>query len=138
VGGFAALFCDWLTDLFEIEFQPVILSTNILVEQLNNKELDFSGNIMPTREREAIYSMTDIISERQFILIQPAGTPSVNEIKTERPVRYAVVANTPMEAAVVAVSEPGTYEIVLVTNYMQAYQLMLEDKADAFIAANIN
>ncbi|MDR0315997.1 MAG: hypothetical protein LBH97_03755, partial [Treponema sp.] len=45
VGGYAAFFCEWLTGLFGIRFQPEIYAWNDLLEKLNAGDLDFAGNI---------------------------------------------------------------------------------------------
>jgi len=48
VGGYAAFFCEWLTGLFDIKFQPLVLESTVLLEKFNTGQIDFSGNIMPS------------------------------------------------------------------------------------------
>ena len=137
VGGYAALFCEWLTGLFDIPFKLDIFSSHDLIEKLNSGDIDFSGNIMPTPERERMYYMTDTIAERQFITIRLANTLPLDQILHERPLRYAFMANTPVEAAVASVTESGTYEPVRVNNFSEAYQILVNGEADALISTSV-
>ena len=136
-GGYAALFCEWLTRLFGIHFRLKILPTNELLDKLNRGEVDFSGNMMPSEERRKVYFMTDAIAERQFVAIRLAGSRELDQILLERPLRYVFLKNIPAEAAVAAVTEKGTYEPVWVDDYIQAYQKLKNLEADAYITTNI-
>ena len=136
-GGYAALFCEWLTGLFGIPFQLEILPTNELLDKLNKGQVDFSGNMMPSEERRRIYQMTDAIAERQFVAIRLEGSRELDQILHERPLRYVFLTNIPAEAAVAAVAESGTYEPVWAENYLQAYLKLKNGEADAYITTNI-
>jgi len=137
IGGYTALFCDWLTALFGIQFKPGIYTSNEIYEKLNNGEIDFSGNIMPTEERRKIYFLTDTIAERLFVTIRLAGSRSLDEISRERRLRFVFIANTPMESNVAKVTEPGSYEPQWVRDYPAAYRALVNGDADAFITASI-
>jgi len=137
-GGYAALFCDWLTGFFGIPFKLEIFHPNELLIKLGAGEVDFSGNIMPTPERSKLYFMTETIAERQFIRIRLAGGRSFDQISKERMLRYAFIYNSPTEATISSVTEPGTYEPVWVNNFVDAYNVLENGTADAFIAASIS
>jgi len=137
-GGYAALVCDWLTELFDIPFRIEIYPMNVLLERLDSHEIDFSGVVMTTDEHLERYYMSDIIAERQFVTLRIAGGRDLSQIASERPLRYAFVANTPSEPAVAAVSEPGSYEPVWVNNAMAAYPVLINGDADAFIMSGNN
>jgi len=145
IGGYAALLCEWLSELFGIKFNVEIFPTNILYEELDNCKIDFSGLLAPTPERLLRYYMTDIIAERQFMIyrLEPpsgasrAGSRSLNEISQERPIKYAFTLNAPAEATVASVTMPGTYEPVWVENFDEAYRVLEDGYADAYIAASI-
>jgi hypothetical protein len=47
VGGFTALFCEYLTKFFGISFQPQILPFNRLLEEFNSQIIDFTGSLTP-------------------------------------------------------------------------------------------
>jgi CheY-like chemotaxis protein len=133
VGGYSALFCEWLTGIFGIRFQPEILVWSNLVEKLNAGELDFAGNLTPTEERQKIYYMTDPIAERQYKTIQLAGSPPLNRIAMARPLRYVFIEGAAIAATVATVAEEGTYESIFVNNYEEAYSALEGGIADAFI-----
>jgi len=138
IGGYAALFCEWLAELFGIPFEIEIYPMNEVLGRLGDKELDFSGVVMTTEENQKRFFMTDVIAERQFVTLRLVDGKDLNEILMERPIRYAFMQNTPSEAAVAAVTEPGTYEPVWVSNAMEAYQLIKEGEADALIMSSNN
>ncbi|MCL2628435.1 MAG: ATP-binding protein [Oscillospiraceae bacterium] len=137
-GGYAALFCEWLTQLFDIPFEIEIFPMNVLLEKLAAHELDFSGVVMTTPENLDRFYMTEIIAERQFVTLRLAGSRELSQIAAERPIKYIFVANTPSEPSVAAVTQPGTYEPVFVSNAMEAYQVLKNGEADAFIMSNNN
>jgi diguanylate cyclase (GGDEF)-like protein len=64
VGGYAALVCSWLTELFGIPFMPAIYEWDNLIEGLESHKIDFSGDIAPTEERRKTWFMTDDIAKR--------------------------------------------------------------------------
>jgi len=137
IGGYITLLCEWLTSLFDISFKPQICLSNELTPKLDSGEIDFSGNMMSTPEREKIYYMTDTIAERQFIQVKLSGSPDTSKILAERPIRYAFAADTPVETAIASVTEKSTYEPVPAYNFDQAYQILVNGEADAYIATSV-
>jgi len=135
IGGYSVLFCEWLTELFDIPFKVETYPMNELLEKLDAYEVDFSGVMMVTETHLERYYMTDIIAERQFVTLSLTDT-NLREIK--RPIKYAFVINTPSEPAVAAVTEPGTYEPVWVNNAMGGYEAVRDGEADAFIMSKNN
>jgi signal transduction histidine kinase/DNA-binding response OmpR family regulator/ABC-type amino acid transport substrate-binding protein/HPt (histidine-containing phosphotransfer) domain-containing protein len=136
VGGYAALFCEWLTELFDIRFQPEIYAWGDLVRKLNAGELDFAGNITPTEERRNIYHMTDPIADRQYKTIQLTGSPALDRIASTRPLRYVFIEGAAIAETVASVTESDTYEALFVRNYEEAYRMLESENGDAFIGDN--
>ena len=134
-GGFSRLFCDWLTELFGIKFELVIMDGVTHLERLHSGDIDFSGNIMPTPERLDTLIMTDTIVERQFIMIRLEGK-SITDIPPGTLRRYAFFPGTPGEDAVASVTDPGSYRSVWVNNFNDAYNALVNDDADAFIVTS--
>ena len=64
IGGFAALFSEWLSQLFGIQFVPALYPLSELVECLENGVVDFTGEITYSLEHSETYFMTDAIAER--------------------------------------------------------------------------
>jgi signal transduction histidine kinase/CheY-like chemotaxis protein/ABC-type amino acid transport substrate-binding protein/HPt (histidine-containing phosphotransfer) domain-containing protein len=133
VGGYADLFCEWLTELFGIRFQPEIHAWGDLVRKLNDGEIDFAGNITPTEERRKLYRMTDPIADRQYKTIQLVGSPALDRIALTRPLRYVFIEGAAIAATVASVTESESYESLFVRNYEEAYRALENEEADAFI-----
>jgi len=137
IGGYAALICNWLSNLFEINFKPQIFEPSDLLRKLNIGEIHFSGNMTPTKERSKIYYMTDPVAERQIVLVRLEESRPLDDILTERPVKYAFAANTPIGNAAALVMENGTYELVQIAGVNDAYRVLTEGEADVYIATGI-
>jgi len=70
ISGFAALFCRWLSELFEIPFIPYLTEWDMLIEGLENGDIDFTGELTANEERLRKYFMTDDIAQRRIIYIR--------------------------------------------------------------------
>ena len=136
-GGFSALFCGWLTDLFEIPFTPVSCEFADLIPALETGEIDFTGHMVITDERKEDYFMTDPISNRYLQYFRLAGSAPLAEINQSRPLRFAMVENSVTADIVRSTFEPGAYEPVYVKYNEEAYDLLSRGSIDAFIHQNI-
>jgi PAS domain S-box-containing protein len=136
VDGYAALFCQWLSSLFGIMFQPEVYAWNDLLDKLNAGTLDFAGNLIITEERKKMYHMTGAIAERQYKLMRLKGSPALARITQERPLRYAFLESAVHNQNVASVMAPGAYEPVWVKDYTEVYDVLARGDADAFIAEN--
>jgi PAS domain S-box-containing protein len=136
IGGFVALFCDWLTALFGIRFKPDILEWGDILEKLNTGEIDF-GNMMATDERLKTYFMTDPIAGRLLKIMRIENSLPLDRIAITHPLRYVFLENSVTIEIVAAVLLPGTYEIILTRDYDSVYQLIKNGDADAFIEYNV-
>jgi len=135
--GYSAMLCDWLSSIFEMPFNLVIYNSNDLLEKLDSGEIDFSGNIMPNEERINKYFLTDTIAERQFVMIRLEGSRPIEQIKEERRLRYSFAPNTPIKDVVAEVLDSDVYEPILVNDYSEAYQLLINGEADAYITSSV-
>jgi signal transduction histidine kinase/AmiR/NasT family two-component response regulator len=135
IGGFTALFCDWLSGLFGIRFNPAIVSWDDLVDGLFNLEIDFVGNMTATDERRTRYLMTDAIAEHSIMIMRISGAESLSVLGKIRPLRYAFLEGT---TAYDLVSPYLTdyFESIFVGDHETAYQAMKSGAADAFFEDN--
>ncbi|MDR0315946.1 MAG: transporter substrate-binding domain-containing protein [Treponema sp.] len=133
VGGYSALFCEWLGGLFGIEFQPAVYAWNDLIEKLNTGEIDFAGNITPTEERIQMYHMTAPVAERQYKTIQRTGSLPLDRLALTRPLRYVFLEGTAFVDTVASIAGSSTYESVFASNYEAVYRILESGTADAFI-----
>jgi signal transduction histidine kinase len=135
VGGFTALFCDWLSQLFEIPFKPIIYNWGDLVAGLESNEIDFTGEMTATDERRKRYFMTDAIAERSIKIFRLAENDPVSEIIKSRPLRGCFLDGTTTIKEVTSCLR-GRYEIILVDDDSSAYQMLKSKKADAYFEEN--
>ena len=136
IAGFSVLFCEWLSELFGIRFVPEIFTSNEMHAKLEAQEVDFAGSVMPTPERMRRFHMTDTITERQVVLYHLRGQ-ELAPPTADSPVRYAFLASTPFEEMIARVTPHGTYEVINVLNYSEAYNALKSGEADAFIGPHV-
>jgi PAS domain S-box-containing protein len=137
VRGFSALFCEWLTDLFQISFRPTLYTWGDLIAGLERRDISFTGDLMATEERQTVYFMTDAIAQRSLSIFRMAGAPSLPLLASSRPLRFAFLNNSAAFASVAAVAE-WTFEPVFVNDSSAAYEALASGEADAFLSAGIS
>jgi PAS domain S-box-containing protein len=137
IAGYVPLFCEWLTEFFDIRFQPEIYQWNDLLEKLNDRSADFMANLTATEERRKIYFMTDAVAERQLKVMRLRGSPSLDLIAQERLPRYALLRTTNSRNLVASATQPGSYEIVDANDTEDAYRALKSGRADAYIEGDI-
>ena len=137
INGFSPLFCQWLTELFGIEFRPAFFEWGDLLAGLETGEIDFSGELTPTEERRTRYYMTEPITLRSVKSYQIEASETIYEIGKSRPVRYIFLGGTTTIADVTSQLD-SEFEIILVYDYDSAYSLLKSGEGDVFIAeANV-
>ena len=140
MNGFAVLFCDWLSELFDFEFRPAFYEWGDLIAGLESGEIDFSGELTPTDERKnpsdpntKPYYMTDPFAVRLIRSFRIRHNRSLGEISNSQPIRYIFLAGTSNIADVTALLQ-GDYEIILVNDYHSVYEKLKSGEGDAFIS----
>ena len=131
VDGFARLFCERLSELIGIRFEPKVYTWDELKDKLASGEIDFTGELTPNPERLKQYFMTDPIAQRIGKIFVNRNGERLSVIAKERPIRcaflegstlYPLVAaswNLPFEALFVDDAElPGLFEKGLVDAFI--------------------
>jgi PAS domain S-box-containing protein len=136
LGGFGVLLCDWLTDLFGIQFKTESHVLSDVLEKLKTGEISF-GALTATEDRVKTYHMTAPIIHRSIKVMRIKGSPSPAEIVLSRPVRYVFMEGATVIDSVTAVLDPGSYEVIVARNHEIAYHMLESGEADAFIGVNI-
>ena len=132
IGGFAALVCDWLTELFGIPFVLTHTSWNGLLDGLRDHEIDFTSDMAGSAERRLVYFMTDTFTFAPLKYYRLLGSTPLSEIKETRLPRYALLEGT-ITIDVVKNNAIEEFELVLAKEYDHAYELLITDQADAVI-----
>ena len=130
--GFSVLVCDWLSDIFEITFQPVLTEWDSLLTGLESRRYDFSADI-PTRWREdKRFYMTGAIAERGMRLFIGYNTNVSAQQKTDTPLRYGYLEGRNTQEEIVAyIGEKNI--AVPVPNLTAANNMLREGTLDIFI-----
>jgi len=129
--GYAILLCNWLTDLFEIPFVPVIYDWEELLEKLDDGGIHFTNvALMNGRYRDTGY-MTGAIAERTIECFRLAGSAPIHAIIEMRTPRYAFLEGADTYDAVSAYINYD-YEAVFIGSYTEAYEMLRNEEIDAF------
>ena len=133
IAGFAALFCDWMSELFGIPFETAVYEWGDLIAGLESHEIDFAGDLTATEERKnAGFFMTSAIAERSVKHMRIFGSAPFSDIYRERPLRYAFLGGSTTADQVRELSAYD-FEPFYVDDYDVAYQMLKSGRVDAFI-----
>ena len=83
VVGYTADLCRLLSQLFDIKVVPSIYGWTDILEGMENKTIDFSGDFSLTPERKRAYLMSEPIAVRSIALFYREGK-SIEKIENER------------------------------------------------------
>ncbi len=133
IGGYSALFCDWMSQLFGIRFEPQIYAWNDLFAGFEQQTIDFTGELTATPERMQKYFMSDTFTERTIKAFRLEGAERFSDIARNRSLRYAFLQDTTTKDAVLPVSA-YPIEAVQAASEAEAALLLLTGEADAFLA----
>jgi len=136
IGGYSALLCEWLSELFGIKFSAEHFSWYGLLEGLSGGEIDFTCDLTATKERSELYFMTNPISQRSLKLFQLENSPPISEISKTRLPRYILPEKTTIAEDVLFYAG-GTFEPVYIIEYDEAYELLKSGKADALVTESV-
>jgi signal transduction histidine kinase/DNA-binding response OmpR family regulator len=133
ISGYAALFCQWLSELFGIPFVPALYQWGDLLAALADGEADFTGEMTATDERRKTYFMTGAIAERPVKILRIEDSPPLEAIARQRPLRYLFLGGTTTFDAVI-VHLKGEYETILAYDNESIYNMLKSGQADAFFS----
>ena len=133
MGGFSALFCNWMTELFGIPFTPRIYEWDELIAGVKAGTIDFTGELTPTPERKGRFFMTSPIIERSIKAFRLHDSEPLSAIAKVRKPRYAFFQGSTNRDAVMDNLE---YEIdvFLLSNQPDALRMLRAEELDAVVA----
>ena len=129
--GFSKIMCDRLSELFDMPFVPRIFETAALIQGLDTREIQFSGEIkygQPSNNH--LYYTTIPIAERTIKICSQLSKDALNDLSKERVMRYAFLQH----ASVKSVVEPflsNRYTSVIVSDIGAAFELIKQGEVDA-------
>jgi len=131
ISGYAVMFCDWLSEMFGIEFRPVYYQWGDLLRGLKSGEVDFTGELMSTFEGNAGYLMSSPTINRTIRFYQLKDSIPLTDIMRVRLPRYAFLR----EAVVADDIKANTnydFETIFVDSHRDAYRMLKSGQVDAF------
>ena len=133
IRGYSALFCEWLTELFGIQFEVSIYEWDDLLAGLKSGKIDFAGDLTATDERRQNgFIMSGTIANRTLKSYRLDAVEPIDNIRKTRVPRFAFLGDTTTIHEVAAVVR-YEYEIILVHDFNVAYDKLKSGEADAFI-----
>lgn len=130
--GFSVMFCEELSELFGIKFTPQIIEWDDLLKGLEDKSIDFTGELTKNDERIKTYFMTDPIAERSLKYFKLKSTKSIEEIAKTRKVEYAFLEGSTSFGYVNSSAEEE-FNAHYVGDYKEAVDLLNDGTIDAFL-----
>ena len=132
VGGFSALFSEWMTELFGIRFESRIYDWDVLSAGIKDGAIDFTGELTPTPERRKIFHMTSPIIERAIRAFRLCDSEPLHEIAKRRKLRYGFFEGSTNRDAVVGSLEHEP-EIFYLTSQPEALHKLRTNQLDAVV-----
>jgi len=135
--GFSALFTQWLSGFFEIEFKLELHEWLDVLDGLESKEFSFSGDLLLTPERRAEFIMTESIATRHIKGFRIEGSRPLPEIMSEKPAKVGFMTATATINIVTSNMTPGTFEIVEFNYFDDIYPALKNGDIDVFYYSRI-
>ncbi|MDR0720326.1 MAG: transporter substrate-binding domain-containing protein, partial [Treponema sp.] len=133
IGGYSALFCDWISQLFGIKFTPETHDWNELYDGVSDGRIDFTGDLSATPERREKFFMSRAFVQRAIVAFREDGSLSFNDIVKTRPLRFGFLegANT---AELILDSSPYDITPIYRDSLDGVAALIPTGEVDAFLA----
>jgi signal transduction histidine kinase/DNA-binding NarL/FixJ family response regulator len=140
-GGYSKSMCDLLSALFStdsspVRFEPEIEEWTLLYDGLQSKQIDFSGDIIYSQERESAFFMTKPISERSVKYVTRKDARLPKELADSGKVRYAFIDDTILESKLRPRFEADygpALEVRYVEGTADAYDKLMDGAIDVFV-----
>ena len=132
IHGYAVMFCNWLSEMFGIEFRPTFYQWGDLLRGLESGEVDFTGELMYTVEGKPGYLMSDPTINRSIKSYRLRNNIPITEILRERLPRFAFLREAVVADDVDANTEYN-FVTVIVDSHQEAYRMLKSGQVDAFL-----
>ncbi|MDR0649257.1 MAG: transporter substrate-binding domain-containing protein [Synergistaceae bacterium] len=133
IGGYSALFCDWMSQLFGIKFTPETYEWDELYNGVADGQIDFTGELTASPERRKTFFMSRAFVERAIVAFRRKDSLSFEEILQTRPLRFGFLAGS-NTAELILASSPYNITPVYGDSLESTAALIESGEADAFMA----
>jgi PAS domain S-box len=131
--GFTVSFSELLSNLFDIPFDYSVLEWDDLINGLNDKKYDFTGELTPTPERKKQYSMTLPIVERGLTAFSLAGADRIINEDDINGKRIGFLEGTITAQSIMENYPSLNFVSVEVSGTQDAIERLQEGTIDAFV-----
>jgi PAS domain S-box-containing protein len=132
--GFAVMLCEFLSDFFDIPFVPQFHPWDVLIEDLDNKTLDFTSELTPTPERMQRYFMTHPITERTLLIFVYEDLEKIRIEPDLNGLNVGFLEGTITAQSVFDIYPSLNFEIVDIQNTIEAVESLKAGLIDVFVA----
>jgi len=137
INGYAAMFCEWLTEFFGIPFEPALYGWEDLIEGLESGKIDFSGELEDADDYQKTYFMTGAVARRTLKNFRIKGSLPLPVIAAMNPLRIVFLEGSPAYDNIVSSGIYNQFQPIFIKNHIDAYDLLKNRKADVFVEENI-
>ena len=137
LAGFSAKFCGLLTDLFGIKFELKLFDWEILTDGLDNRQIDFTGELTLTPERMNRYFMTHSIAERSLRIFTLAGNKELITEEDINGLKIGTLANTITIDQVRQTYPELAFTIVVVESVNNVPKMLQSGEIDAYVDESV-
>ena len=133
-GGFTMEFCARLSQLFGIPFVPEIFGWNDLIDHIEARSVDFTGELTPTekRQQEKGYLMTIPIAERLLRIFTHVDSDKI-QVEADTEGRTIAFLENTTTAGDIRKIYRVSFKSVEVADYPTAARQIQSGEIDAFI-----
>ncbi|MCL2633499.1 MAG: transporter substrate-binding domain-containing protein [Oscillospiraceae bacterium] len=136
--GFAALFCELLSSLFEVEFIQEFHEFDELQSGLDSYIYDFTGELSPALERGENYYMTTPIAERTLVTLTKKGLTRIEQPSDLNSKRVGFMNSAATDDLIKNMYPDLEYEPVDIYNTDDVAQMLYNEEIDAFVIDSVN
>lgn len=132
IDGFSVMLCEELTSLFGIKFTPVIVGWDDLIDGLEDKSIDFTGELTKNEDRKDTHYMTDPIVERSIKYFKLRSSEAISDIAKNRKLEYVFLEGSNTYDYVKNASEEE-FNAHFVEDFSEVKKLIDDETVDAFL-----
>ncbi|MCL2480589.1 MAG: transporter substrate-binding domain-containing protein [Spirochaetaceae bacterium] len=135
--GFKAMFCDLLSDLFDMPFNQESYSWDELKAGIDNWDIDFTSELTPLQERAQAYFMTHSIAERTLTVFIKDGAVKVDSERDLNGLKIGFYKGTITEQSLHNFYPALRFDAIDIYNAQEAVEKLKTEDIDAFIIDSV-
>ena len=135
--GFTEMFCSLLSELFGIRFVMEIYEWDILKSGIDNKTIDFTGELTPTAERHQYYFMSYAIAQRSLTVFTYEDSLTVTSENDLNGLKIGFWNESITAASILNAYPYLDFEVVNIRNYEDADLKLKSGDIDALIMESV-